>query len=257
MTKAIFLDIDGTLVSFRTHTISDSTMDCLYRLRKQGIRLFIASGRHRLTMDNLSGFPFDGYVAMNGALVTVDGRTISKTPIDPETARNIAMTADREGIPCVTYGEETVAINMRNAMTEKIFSMIKLPQIPDISCMEMTDGPVFQFTIFADKDIEARMLERFEAGLEPSRWHPLFMDLNPKGLSKADGIDAVLRYFGFSREESMAFGDGGNDISMLKAAGTGIAMGNASEDVKQAADHVTASVDDDGIAKALKHFGIL
>lgn len=257
MIKAIFFDIDGTLVSFRTHTISDSTMDCLCRLHEKGIRLFIASGRHRLTMDNLSGFPFDGYVAMNGALVTVDGKTISKTPIDPETARNIALTADGDGIPCVTYGEDTVAVNMRNSLTEKIFSMIKLPQIPDITCMKMTEGPVFQFTIFADKDTEDRLLKKFEDRLEPSRWHPLFMDLNPKGLSKSDGIDAVLRHFGFRREESMAFGDGGNDISMLKAAGTGIAMGNASEDVMHAADYVTASVDDEGIAKALAHFGVL
>lgn len=257
MTKAIFFDIDGTLVSFRTHTISENTMDCLFRLREKGIRLFVASGRHRLTMDNLSGFPFDGYIAMNGALVTVDGKTISKTPIDPESARNIAMTADGKGIPCVTYGENTVAVNLRNGMTEKIFSMIKLPQIPDISCTEMTEAPVFQFTIFADRQTEDTLLKQFESRLEPSRWHPMFMDLNPKGLSKSDGINAVLNHFGFSREESMAFGDGGNDISMLKEAGTGIAMGNATEDVMQAADYVTASVDDDGIAKALMHFGVL
>lgn len=257
MIKAIFFDIDGTLVSFRTHTISDSTMDCLYRLREKGIRLFIASGRHRLTMDNLRGFPFDGYIAMNGALVSVDGSTISKAPIDPGTARQIAMTADGEGIPCVTYGEDTIAVNLRNDLTAKIFSMIKLPQIPDATCMKMAEDPVFQFTIFADSLTEERLLKQYETRLEPSRWHPLFMDLNPKGLSKSDGIDAVLKHFGFRREESLAFGDGGNDISMLKAAGTGIAMGNASEDVMQAADYVTASVDDDGIAKALVHFGIL
>ena len=63
--------------------------------------------------------------------------------------------------------------------------------------------------------------------------------------------------FGIRLEETMAFGDGGNDISMLRHAGIGVAMGNAKDDVKVIADYVTASVDDNGIADALKHFGIL
>ena len=66
-----------------------------------------------------------------------------------------------------------------------------------------------------------------------------------------------IKRFGFKLEETMAFGDGGNDIGMLRHAGIGVAMGNANDEVKAAADYITASVDEDGIYKALKHFGVI
>ena len=74
---------------------------------------------------------------------------------------------------------------------------------------------------------------------------------------KADGIAAAISEFGITREETMAFGDGGNDSEMLKYAGMGIAMGNSEDSVKSCADYVTLSVDEDGISHAVRHFGLL
>ena len=85
-----------------------------------------------------------------------------------------------------------------------------------------------------------------------TRWHPYFLDIIGKGNTKQKGIEAICKYFNIKKEDTFAFGDGGNDISMIQYAGTGIAMGNASDDVKTAADIVTDSVDDDGIFNALK-----
>lgn len=76
-------------------------------------------------------------------------------------------------------------------------------------------------------------------------------------MSKAEGIDRMLARFGIGLDETMAFGDGGNDIPMLRHVGTSVAMGNAAPEVKQAADYVTTSVDDHGIARALRHFGLI
>ena len=70
-------------------------------------------------------------------------------------------------------------------------------------------------------------------------------------------FDQIIRHFGIKLEETMAFGDGGNDISMLRHAGIGVAMGNANDDVKAASNYTTTSVDEDGIANALKYFGIV
>jgi Cof subfamily protein (haloacid dehalogenase superfamily) len=94
-------------------------------------------------------------------------------------------------------------------------------------------------------------------GCEFGRWHPAFVDITAKGNTKQNGIDQFIKHFGFKLEETMAFGDGGNDIGMLRHAGIGIAMGNAKDDVKAVADYVTDTVDEDGIYKAMKHFGII
>ena len=109
----------------------------------------------------------------------------------------------------------------------------------------------------ADESQERRY---FTEGLEEvtvSRWYPAFFDMNSKGLSKADGIAAAIAEFGIAREETMAFGDGGNDSEMLRYAGTGVAMGNSDDSVKSCADYVTLSVDEDGISHAVRHFGLL
>ena len=88
-------------------------------------------------------------------------------------------------------------------------------------------------------------------------WHPDFCDIIPQCNDKSLGIDRMLEWFGIPLEESMAFGDGGNDIGMLRHVGVGIAMGNASQDVKAAADYVTSDVTDHGVVNALTHFGLL
>ncbi len=91
-------------------------------------------------------------------------------------------------------------------------------------------------------------------GCTSGRWHPAFTDITAKGADKGEGIKAMAEYCGFDAQNTIAFGDGGNDASMIKAAGIGIAMGNALESLKQEADYTTTSVDDDGILNALRHF---
>ena len=84
------------------------------------------------------------------------------------------------------------------------------------------------------------------------RWHPDFADCICKGTNKATGIDDVIKHYGIDISEVMAFGDGGNDVEMLRHAGVGVAMGNASNEVKKYAKVVTESVDNDGVARILR-----
>ena len=90
-----------------------------------------------------------------------------------------------------------------------------------------------------------------------ARWWERAVDVIPASSGKAAAIKEVLKYYGFSAEECMAFGDGGNDIDMIKFAGIGVAMGNSDEEVKMAADHVTDTCDNDGIYKAFKYFKMI
>ena len=114
----------------------------------------------------------------------------------------------------------------------------------------------FQISPFITPEQEAELvgLCRNVTGV---RWHPDFTDMIPADGGKPRGIRCFMEHHGFSREQTMAFGDGGNDIAMLRFAGIGVAMGNANDEVKAVADYVTDDVDHDGIMNALLHFGIL
>ena len=94
-------------------------------------------------------------------------------------------------------------------------------------------------------------------GFKAVRWNDVFADVIPADGGKTEGMARMLARFGLTRDECIAFGDGGNDIEMLKAAGIGVAMGNAAPAVQAAADYVTAGVDEDGIWKAAQHFCLL
>jgi Cof subfamily protein (haloacid dehalogenase superfamily) len=89
------------------------------------------------------------------------------------------------------------------------------------------------------------------------RWHPAFTDITAKGADKGEGILTMANYLDLDPQYTISFGDGGNDASMIKAAGIGVAMGNALESLKQVADYTTTSVDEDGVLNALRHFHLI
>ena len=237
MIKAIFFDIDGTLVSFKTHRMSENLKERLHELQAKGVKLFISSGRARLVMNNLDGFPFDGYVAMNGAETTLDGEVIDSHPLPEATSLQVAEIAEREKVSCWV-------INLRPPC------FLDLQQVAE-------NHTVYEYTIFFDDEQARRLLYPVLKNVSYTRWHPYFLDIVPEGLSKSYGAARILERIGVTREECMAFGDGGNDIPIIEYAGIGVAMGNATDDVKAAADYVTDTVDEDGIVTALQHFGVL
>lgn len=257
MVKAAFFDIDGTLVSFKTHEVSRKSLDSLERLQKKGIKVFICSGRHKTFMDTLGDFPFDGYICMNGALIYADGEIIYRHPLPAGDSASIAEMAQRLEVPCAAFCEEHVWINTQNARSIAISDMLAITPPPFMDLTKLSNGPIYQFTAFVDREDEARLLAPLLGGSVTARWHPEFTDIIPGNLSKAEGIAQVLGHYGIAREETIAFGDGGNDIEMLEYAGIGVAMGNAVPEVKAHADHVTLSVDDDGITAALDNMGLL
>ena len=115
---------------------------------------------------------------------------------------------------------------------------------------------VYQLNVFVSEEEEGDFMQLMPNS-KTARWTSHFTDIIPKDGGKNKGIDAIINHFGIKLEETMAFGDGGNDIDMLKHAGIGIAMENARDDVKEIADFITTSVDDDGVTNALKHYNVL
>lgn len=257
MIKAVFFDIDGTLVSFKTHRVPDSTKRAIAALRAKGIRVFVASGRQLLAINNLEDLQFDGYVTLNGGYCIVGERVIYKHSMPSEDMASLVQyMEERENFPCIFVHENTFCINYTDERTDEVFRLLNFPQPPSLSLREAAKGEIFQLVAFFTKEQEKAIMAVMPH-CEATRWNPLFSDVIPKGSSKQVGVDKMLDYFGISLDESMAFGDGGNDVLMLKHVGIGVAMGNAEDEVKQAADYVTDSVDEDGIEKALRHFGVI
>ena len=115
---------------------------------------------------------------------------------------------------------------------------------------------ILQLTPFFDKDYEQLLLARLP-GCISGRWHPAFTDVTAQGADKGEGLLKMAAHEGLDPRFTMAFGDGGNDSSMIRTAGIGVAMGNAIDELKKEADYVTTTVDDDGIRNALKHFKVI
>jgi len=261
MIKAIFFDIDGTLVSFDTHRVPDSALESIEALRRRGIKIFLATGRLITQTAVVSRIPFDGYVTLNGCCcLAADARTVICRSLIPQSdLEAIVEYLEENGqpFPCSFMDARENTINLVNDRVEQVWRMVDMP-VPRIEDPRTTiRREIYQANIYVDAADEAPIIERCFPNCEASRWHPMFADVNRRGVSKQSGIDSILEYYGIPLEETMAFGDGGNDVSMLAHVPYGIAMGNAVDSAKEAAAYVTDSVDDDGIRNALKHFELL
>lgn len=259
MIKAVFFDIDGTLVSFDTHRIPDSTKEALKILRQKGIKLFIATGRPFGSINNLEGIDFDAYITLNGGYCLAgDGEVIYKSSIPSDNMHALDDYMKDTGIfPCMVAAEGDLSINTIDDAVKSGMGQINFP-LPAIKGFEeVKNDEIFQLIIFVDKEKEDFLMKNILAGCESTRWNPLFTDVIKKGNSKQAGMDRLLEYYNIDLKDTIAFGDGGNDISMLKHAAISVAMGNAKDDVKQAASYVTDAVDEDGIWNALKNFSII
>lgn len=263
MIKAIFFDIDGTLVSFKTHTVPASAREALDELRRRGIKLFIASGRHPSDIFSVTDFAFDGYVALNGGYCLA-GRdeVIFRRGIPAEDIeRMIRWQEGPERFACVLAGEREMCLNYVDERVTQVRRMVETGNparvAPHGEWSETARLGVLQLIAFFGPEREAQLMEEVFPGCRAMRWNPLFTDIVPAGVSKAEGIDRMLAHFGIGLDETMAFGDGGNDIPMLEHVPHSVAMGNAEPEVKRAAKAVTTSVDDHGIAQALRRCGLI
>ena len=262
MTKAIFFDIDGTLVSFETHQIPASAVEAIAAARAHGAKVFIATGRPKILINNLdalqNGGLIDGYVTMNGGYCFVDGEVIYKSAIPTNEAQVLLDYCTARLVPCVVVGERDICVCHADDRVRSIFyDYLHADPIPEVSPDEaLHSRAAFQMTPFITEGQEEELRPHIPH-CEIGRWHPAFVDVSALGCNKQLGIDLMCRHFGIDVTDTMAIGDGGNDIPMLRHAGIGVAMGNANETVKAEADYVTDTVDQDGIAKALQHFGLV
>lgn len=260
MIRAAFFDIDGTLVSFKTHKIPQSAVDAIKTFHDQGGRVYISTGRPIAIVTNIGQISdiVDGYITFNGAYTFVGNDDINIDAIPDSDVQVMLKDADVNGYPVIVCGKrDLVVYNYHEIFDEVFVDELGVTNIDINKRISALQGqPILQLTPFFRLDAEKKVMPRMPHCIS-ARWNPQFTDITRSGADKGNALRMLAAHEGLDISECMAFGDGGNDISILRAAGIGVAMGNAADGVKASADYVTTYIDDDGIANAFRHFELI
>lgn len=249
MIKAAFFDIDGTMLSFTTHRVSEGTIRAFDRLHKAGVRTFISSGRPMVLIPPMP-VTFEAHITMNGGLVFTPDKVLLSNPIPREDTGAWLDLAKARNICTMIFTADGMMLAQPNEAGMKLRDQLEFTMPPVVAIDAMRGVEAYQIIALMPPQMDGEVGALLSHCRLP-RWHPAFTDIVANGNSKAAGMDAICRHFGIGQDETIAFGDGANDIEMLQWAGIGIAMGNAAQEVKDAADMVTGSVDDEGIEQAI------
>ncbi len=259
----LFFDIDGTIFD-DSRRLPDSVLPAMEAARGNGYRLVINTGRTLCNRDErLDGFPLDGWIMGCGTRVVYEGKTLQRMEYGPAESGRLREVFLRLKIPAVWECDTAMYFDPRGAGHPAITGFRGWAEQRGI-CRDITENdPEFRAVkmfCFADREgIRKAEEETAAAGMpyiaierDRGAW-----ELVPAGYSKGTGIGLLRERLGVPREACYAFGDSRNDLAMFAHAGVSIAMGNASDDVKAACGYVTGRPEEDGIAAAMKHFGLI
>ncbi len=264
MYKFGVLAIDGTLVNSEKK-VTAKTKEYITKASEMGVRFIIASGRtpygilpiaKEIGLEKIGGYilAFNRGACMNCETM----ETLYENFMDKSEIKSIYDFGIENNIPFMTYNKDVLFTP--NDMTkyidmESILNHLTVRKTEDFLGEVVFDFPKVIFTddgdrlaTFVDKAVET--FPQFEV----FRSEPFFLEVCPKGIHKATGIKNIIEILGVKREEVIAIGDGFNDITMIEYAGLGVAMDNAQQAVKDVADYITLSNDEDGICKVIEEF---
>ncbi|WP_338088455.1 Cof-type HAD-IIB family hydrolase [Nosocomiicoccus ampullae] len=257
MKKLFFFDIDGTLYNTDVK-VPESTKKAIKELQNNGHAVMIATGRAPFLFEDLRDeLNIHSYVSLNGQYAVVDGEVIYKRPIEKELLELLTKEANINDHPIVYLNQDNMISNIKSHdyINEGLGSL-KFNHDPVHDKAFYLSNDIYQSLLFCTEDEEDYYKEKF-TNLDFLRWHRVSLDVLPKGGTKAKTVKKVIEKLGFDEEDVYAFGDGPNDREMLKFVKHSVAMGNAVDETKAVAEYVTDHVDNDGLYKALEHYGFI
>ena len=264
---ALVLDVDGTLVG-SDKKVSDKTREAIMEAQQRGKTVAIASGRSisgiRRTAAAISLEQFGGYViAYNGTTVIncKTGECIYNQVVEPDMIKPVYEAAKAAGVGILVYHDQEKELLAGNGV-DKYIEMdakaceITIREVSDF--VKAVNFPINKFLLTGEpermKEVEKEMKEKFADRLNVFRSDPYYVELLPRFVDKAVAVDKLMKFLDIKRDKVICVGDSYNDLSMLQYAGKGVAMGNAQQEVKEAADYVTATNDEDGIVEVIEKY---
>jgi Cof subfamily protein (haloacid dehalogenase superfamily) len=263
--EMLVLDIDGTLTNSKKE-ISDVTRNAILEIQNRGHHVVLASGRptpgilpvaKELKMDEFGGF----ILSFNGARVIhcKTNEVIFQKTIPTELILPIYQAAVEANVGIVTYDDSCIITSseideyiekeskINHMPIKKVDNFASYIDFPINKCL-MTGEPTYL------AEVETKMKQQFGDQLSIYRSEPFFLEIMPMNIDKANSLEKLLDYLHMSKEQMISCGDGYNDLTMIQYAGKGVAMGNAQKEVLEAADYITLSNDEDGVAHVIDKF---
>lgn len=254
--KIVFFDIDGTLIALHKKGISEKTREALKRLKENNIILAIATGRAPLTLPQFEGVDFDVFLTFNGSYCYNQKETIFSRSIPSEDVKLLIENAAKLNRPVSIATRDRIAANGKDKDLVDYYKIAKLEVNVSEDFEEIAKDTVYQIMLGSRKEEYPLLMKNVE-NAQITAWWDRAVDIIPADGGKGIGVEKILEYYHLDKSQALAFGDGGNDIEMLQSVGTGVAMGNALEEVKAAADIVCGDVADDGIYHFCVEHGLI
>jgi len=266
--KMLVTDMDYTLLN-KEKKVSDRNREALRRAMEKGVHMVVATGRIYTSARiyaKLLGLDTP-IIASNGALIKDASKTIFRDILSQDTVREMLRLCHKYGVYChfftenTIYSEKLINVSLRYTEWNKYMGeedQVRIRIVDDgEEIVEAAKSEVLKAVVFDDDDEKIQKLRDgiMETGIvsvSQSMKHNL--EVMNKGVTKGNAVRILAQMYGINREEIIAIGDNENDISMIEYAGLGIAMGNAEEILKRAADHVTGDYQEDGVAEAIEKF---
>lgn len=258
--KILFFDIDGTILSHRTYTISKYTKLAIQKAQANGHLAFINTGRVISAIPKeIMELGFDGFVCGCGTYVSFQNQILLHHFIPKEFTKGMIVDLRELGIDAVLEGPD--AIYYDEAATNPIIKGVREYHdkngFPTGSWHDPTIM-INKFCIWSSSDTANRtFMDKYAAYFDFIDRRKNLYEIVPKGYSKASGIQFLIDHLNIPFENTFAFGDGENDLPMLQYAKHTIAMGNAPQAIKEIVSFVTLDVDEGGIKHALEHFCLI
>ncbi|NCB33683.1 MAG: Cof-type HAD-IIB family hydrolase [Erysipelotrichia bacterium] len=273
MKKYLFFDIDGTLVSHLERSVPKSAQAAIQQARAAGNMCFLCTGRAHFMQDGIQSLEMDGIICSNGASAEINGVRVLNRPIPNDMVRALQEISEQCRVGYCLQGYEK---GWRNQLNKEIFAKMSRTMPKSMQNHFMTSRyfalghnsisayrgeEIYKIDVSFTKDSDK---ELFEQKLNPQLNYIRMLSMNRnmrdgaeitlKGVTKGKSALAIAALYGGTAKDCYGFGDSLNDLDLLKQCGTGIAMGNAVEELKKQADYITSDILDDGIAGAMNYF---
>ncbi len=252
--KAVFIDIDGTLYSHTTSSIPPASRQVIEQARHNGIKVIAATGRHMGEIAQLGiDIELDGWITLNGALCLDEKGVFWSDPLESDDLKQLLCCMEKHPFPCQFMEKELMYINMKDEEVERHLDAIHTPYPEIADPARALHNDTYMIIPWVSEKIWKEIAAQMKH-IKYTRWNDLAADVMSAVCGKKRGVLAACAHYGIDQAETMAIGDGPNDVELFEACAVSVAMGNAPKSVKQAAGIITDNIDQGGFEKIFREY---